>query len=665
MASAVEILEALELDFPNTVKERRKQTGYGNAYQTIAWVYACSNLIADCISGVTFNLSRQSRKKEPVPLRMTEPAFVCFYPPQKGQIHTISEMIKMQFLHLGIMGESFAALTKKGRNTITGVELFNPALVSPVYTADGSAVQYWNVLSLTAGGTRTARKVSVDDMIQWKYPNPYNPFRGLSPLSAARMAIEQDLNMSTWNSGFFQNGIRNPIAMMLKQTFNPSQREEFMNRLRRNFTGFVKGQLPLLVEGGVDVKVLSNTIKDLDFVEGKSLTREELCAVYGCPPAQVGIFRYANYANSKEQRNIFYLNNLRPKMTYYRDVFQQSILNPFFPGIFCDFAWDEVDAFRRDPAEIKTEAEVIKIKAEAATSLWSLGYDQKQISVIVGEEDYDPSSNQPDPSLENIFMKEEAAAAQAAADAQAIAEAQAAADTEDAEEDAEDLEEDKPKAPPPKKGVTFARAKNLMRVYADSATLRDYARELNDREVQPVVDRLETFVVAFTNQLQKKKGVSESFWVKQWKDTVGPVMDEVFTAGSRSIDQDLRIIRPAELRVPKAIDYEKFLALRYIVTGVSPEKVGSLKLQSIVHRCFNLGRLHAMELARTVEHTWCCAGDNHRELHGIKAKFGKKFEGTAMTYPGEGEYKIDSCTCTIFPTEVLRDELKVAVVKKA
>lgn len=655
MGTAIDILEALELDFPNTVKERKRQTGYGNAYQSISWVYACCNLVADCISGTPFEMFKYSRKKEKQEIRYLDPVYNCFYPPRAGEIHTVSEMIKMQFLHLGLFGESFATLTKKGRK-VEGVELFNPALVSPQYTPDGSKVKSWQVVQLTPGGSRPIRVISAEDMLQWKYPNPYNPFRGLSPLAAARMAIEQDQNMATWNAGFFQNGIRNPMALLLKQTFNPSQREEFMNRLRRNFTGFVKGQLPLLVEGGVDVKVLANTIKDLDFVEGKSLTREELCAVYNVPPAQVGIFRYANYANSKEQRNILYLNTLKPKMMYYRDVFQQMILNPYFPGVFCDFDWDAVDAFREDPIITKTNAEVIKIKSESAQILWNIGYDQKQIAVIVEDENFDPSENTPNLALDNIFDMEQAKMEQEAADAEAAA--VAAAEATPAAPEAPPA-----KTPPPKKGFTYAKAKGLTRIYADSESLRDYALRTHSNTVEPLASKLAVFVHAFIVQGAKKVDkVRDGFWVEKWREGVEPILDMAFGEGVVSVDRDLRILRPAEVAIK--IDYERYLSLKYLVLHSDFKGIAELKIDRIVHRAYELGRLCGMEKCQVNEVMWCCAGDAHKSLHGMKTKLGRIFEDTNMTYPGEGKYDSESCTCTLFPSESVRED-RVSVVKKA
>jgi len=41
--------------------------------------------------------------------------------------------------------------------------------------------------------------------------------------------------------------------------------------------------------------------KDMDFIQQKKMSREEICSVFKVPPALIGLFEYANYANAREQ----------------------------------------------------------------------------------------------------------------------------------------------------------------------------------------------------------------------------------------------------------------------------------------------------------------------------------------------------------------------------
>jgi HK97 family phage portal protein len=641
MATASQLLEQLENDFPNTVQQRVRKWSLKDAYRTVSWVYACCNLIADSISGVEFYFFRQMETGERIRVETwQDPAGYCFYPPKYGEIPTLAEMIKMQFLHLGLFGESFLWLRKKN-GVPWYVDIINPLQCTPKISKDGQSIEAWKVKLATPTGGSSAKEVIVplSDIIQWKYPNPYNKFRGMAPLTAARLSIEQDLNMATWNAGFFQNGLRNPIALLLKQTFNDPQRKEYMNRMKQNFMGFVKGQLPLLVEGGVDVRVLQNTMKDLDFVEGKELTREELCAVYNVPPAQVGIFRYANYSNTKEQRTILYQNTLKPKMTYYRDLFQQTILDQYFPGVFCDWEWESVDAFKEDPV---VEANVNYTVSQTAAVLFGLGYDQKQISYMLKRPEYDPENHTASVLLE-------------------------------------------PEIPEPEgiKGPTYAPAKTRTRVYADKSFLQSHASQLLRTTMRPVSGRAISFVKTYFDQFIKtlnskvaKKSKSAEFWADQWVEGLTPIAEQSFILGIETAYQDLKKIPPTEVTDEKFIgelngqkEYLMELGVKISKTVIEAHKLGSVVEVSniipaslVTHRLFNLGRYLVYERFRVKEMFWCWAGDSHSTQHGTKTVLGSVFPGTDMKFPGDNGD--EHCTCTIFPSIIGKSRLDTTRAKR-
>jgi hypothetical protein len=485
----------------------------------------------------------------------------------------------------------------------------------------------------------------------------------MAPLTAARMAIEQDMNMATWNSGFFQGGVRNPIALLLKQTFNDSQRKEFVNRLRQNFSGFVKGQLPLLVEGGVDVKVLANTIKDLDFIEGKSLTREELCAVYNVPPAQVGIFRYANYANSKEQRNILYLNTLRPKMMYYRDVMQNMILNRFFPGVFCDFKWDEVDAFRDDPKDV---ASTVKLQAEAAKILFDMQYTQEQIAEIIGNKSFDQGGFPPPPPVVVVAPP-------------------TAPGGGDAPPSSPPKKPGKkpPVPPPPAKAGEFrnSKSRNYYHVYPTNEELTAYAQETAKAQA-PFYKRFESFVRSFATQFSaaRAKNPSAEFWSNQWDNGIGPITKEAFNEGYASAYRDL-----GQAANPDPFDTEYHALLGKLaaipaglVAAFQKDRKAALEVAGHLHekinakrwivRFYNLGRDAAMGALGVEQHAWAWGGDkDHASLNGQQCELGAGFGDTELLYPGDcsGPERPTSgvCTCTTFPT-LIRQMTVEAIVSK-
>jgi HK97 family phage portal protein len=527
--AATDYLDNLEAGVPNTWGERQRKFNVRNAYRVVSWVYSCVNCIAACISGTPFYFYTDGDEGERIPLPPNHPAEQLFKVPYPGRIPSRSEMIRIQIVNHELFGESFMRIVSggKGRGSRPTVQLMSAYSMTHTMNQKTGEVAFWEFKNPNT--SNPPERITPSGLTQWKYPNPYDDIRGLAPLTATRLAIEQDINMSVWNAGFFMSGLKNPLALLVKQTLDPRQRKQFIDGILQSFSGFYKGQMPLLLEGGTDVKVLANTMKDLDFIEGKQLTREEILTVYGIPPAQVGIFRYANYASAKEQRVLLYTNNAKPKMIYYRDVFQHNILDTFWPGVKCDWDWQSIDVLRDDP---KITSEAARATAEAAKIYFEMGYDRTEIALILKNPDLDPDvsdgTNRPDGGLAAVMEAE--------------AEAKEPPDTEDtADESSEDVSSKDEQ--PAKKMVrllpffvkTTQNKDSIIQHIPDGAT-KAYAKETNDQLVV-VKSVLDAYFRTFIDQASVtmvKKELNEAFWLLNWNKMFQKALRNIYWAGAKS-----------------------------------------------------------------------------------------------------------------------------------
>jgi HK97 family phage portal protein len=410
-------LEGFPRDWRKILRNYSLQTVYGQ----IGTVYACVNVIANTISGVEmgffadrpvsgngqpgslppggrapmsrgwFGYSKIKRlaaqQKVLVPLPEQHGLVRLFNPPNRVETPSLTELIKFTSIMLSSDGEAFWVLEKKGQREPQDVRLVRGSKIKEVLSRDRSDIQGWIETDPTRPGDR-GRPLTLDEVVPFKLPNPYNKWRGLSPLAAARLAVEQDFNMSVWNAGFFQGGVRNPIAVLIKQKLEPKQRKEMEKNIRDHYQGFVKGQGPLLLDKGATIQNLTFSAKDIDFIEGKNLSREDLCSIYGVPPALIGVYRYANYANSEAQQQIFWKNTVIPIMVYVADTVQVNLIDVYWKGAFVDWYWEDIDALKDNPREVAVAqrqiAEAVKVYAE-------LGYSAAQIAFILDRPELDPS----------------------------------------------------------------------------------------------------------------------------------------------------------------------------------------------------------------------------------------------------------------------------------
>lgn len=409
--------------FPSDWRRVLRNYNLSTAYGQIGTVYACVNVIANTISGIELGffvdrpiaggnggqarapmsrgwhghakvkqlISQQS--KTLIPLPDTHGLVQLFNPPNRVETPSLTELIKFTSIMLMSDGEVFWVLEKQGQREPQEVRLVRGGRIKEVLSRDKSEIQGWIETDPQRPGDR-GRPLTLDEVVPFKLPNPYNKYRGLSPLAAARLAIEQDFNMSTWNAGFFQGGVRNPIAILIKQKLEPKQRKEMEKVVRDHYQGFVKGQGPLLLDKGASIQNLAFSAKDIDFIEGKNLSREDLCSIYGVPPALIGVYRYANYANSDAQQQIFWKNTVIPIMVYVADTVQVNLVDIYWKGAMVDWAWETIQALKDNPRELavaeRQVAEATKIYAE-------LGYSATQVAYILDRPELDPATH-PDPS---------------------------------------------------------------------------------------------------------------------------------------------------------------------------------------------------------------------------------------------------------------------------
>jgi len=326
-----------------------------HSYESVSWVFACVQRISTAASSVPYIFTPE--KHELVSL-LRRPEF--------PRIPSFSKLIEITFMYMELDGGCIWYWEDEDSLRILSIKDVSPMMDQKDPTKLIGWVRY-------RPDSRVPDKViSPSEVVPFIYFNPRNPLHGLSPLKPARLGLEQWFNMSAWNAAFFESGIRAPLVLVSKHKLTAEQEKQIQKRLREFYAGLSGGHSALIVDGEADVKPLNTSAKELDFIEGLQLSREEICAIFGVPPALVGIYRYANYANTKEQRKIFWEQTMLPKLR-----FVEEMLNAFFEvnGREVAFEWDysKIEALRPDPIDAARAAEIYA----------NLGYSRDQIASIL------------------------------------------------------------------------------------------------------------------------------------------------------------------------------------------------------------------------------------------------------------------------------------------
>jgi len=126
-------------------------------------------------------------------------------------------------------------------------------------------------------------------MIHTKFYNPLNEFRGLPPIAAVREGIVIDLFAQAWSKSFLQRGARPDYAVIAPQGITTSEKEALETALMMKFSGQAGWHRPIILEQGItDIKTFSFTPKDIEWLDQRKFSRDEVGAIIGVPDALMG-----------------------------------------------------------------------------------------------------------------------------------------------------------------------------------------------------------------------------------------------------------------------------------------------------------------------------------------------------------------------------------------
>ena len=186
--------------------------------------------------------------------------------------------------------------------------------------------------------------VSVDDMFVMKDLNPIDPFkRGLGQSEALADEIETDEYAAKFQKRFFFNDATpNLVIAMPKST--EDQRKRFRAEWLERFRGMFQSHGVATVNGEVVVNKISDTMKDMDMVNGRTYLRNSVLEHFGIPREIMGITESSNRATSEAAQFIYAQNVLMPNLRRREEAINNQII-PYFGN---DLVWRFDDIIPRN-----------------------------------------------------------------------------------------------------------------------------------------------------------------------------------------------------------------------------------------------------------------------------------------------------------------------------
>lgn len=140
-----------------------------------------------------------------------------------------------------------------------------------------------------------------EEVLHLRLPNPFHPWRGLSPLTVAQLAAQTDYHSAQFMKGLILNNADTGLIVTTEHHLTQAQIDQVQAALRERKARAGMADRPLFLSGGVKVEKPALNAADLQFLENRKFNRQEILAVFRVPETILGFTEDANRAVAQAQ----------------------------------------------------------------------------------------------------------------------------------------------------------------------------------------------------------------------------------------------------------------------------------------------------------------------------------------------------------------------------
>lgn len=220
------------------------------------------------------------------------------------------------------------------------------------------------------------------EVLHVKSFNPLDDWYGMSPLEAAAFSIDQHNEAGKWNAKLLANSGRPTGALVYTppsddapDTLTEQQRAALRSEMETAISGAGNAGRPLILEGGLDWKEMAMSPKDMDWLQGKNLSAQEIALAYHVPSQLVGIEGSLTFANFEQARLALYDDAVLPLIDTVRDELNRWLVPLYGDGLRLDYDVDSIGALeprRKEKWEAVKTADFLTINEKRA----AVGYEE-------------------------------------------------------------------------------------------------------------------------------------------------------------------------------------------------------------------------------------------------------------------------------------------------
>lgn len=190
--------------------------------------------------------------------------------------------------------------------------------------------------------------LSAKNVFWVSFINPLDELDGLSPLAAGALAAATDVTAVRMNLALLNNQARPQGVFVSQDELSTPAFKRMKEQIASTHQGAWNAGKPLLLEAGVDYKAISLPPKDMEYLNGRKFSMQEILALLGVPLSVAGAPN-ANFATARIEERRFWEQTIEPVMMDLAGAIDAA----FFPSeeITAHFDMSSIAALQAEESE--------------------------------------------------------------------------------------------------------------------------------------------------------------------------------------------------------------------------------------------------------------------------------------------------------------------------
>ncbi len=292
---------------------------YGGYYPKSALVYSAIKLRQDAVARVPLVVHRGEGER---PAGADHPAQRLLDRP--NPFWTRGELWRATETYLGLWGSAFWGLERDGGGRVAEIWPLRPDRMRVVPDEES----YVRGFVYMAGGQQAASYLP-EDVVWMRYFNPLDEYAGLSPMAPLRLSADMGLDSLRASRSALLNDSAPGIFIETQDTPSDDEVREFHERWEARFRGVDKVRRPAFLGGGMSVRSLGFSPREMEYFRSMRWSLEDVSRVYGVPKPMLADLEQATFSNFNTARRVFWEDTIVPQLGFYEEALNAGLM----PGL--------------------------------------------------------------------------------------------------------------------------------------------------------------------------------------------------------------------------------------------------------------------------------------------------------------------------------------------